>query len=121
MAIPISRERLLSPGNVISFVYTNWKGRKAKRTCVYHEMCLGRSLMPDNQDRPASDGKVEILLVGWDLDKQARRSYHVSGIEQGSVELISERSIETVQASEHECDPAQGRDVQTQKDTYHNG
>lgn len=115
MTIPISRERLLSPGNVISFVYTNWKGRKAKRTCIYHEICLGRSQMLD------SGGKVEILLVGWDLDKQARRSYHVSGIEQGSVELISERSIEMVQASEHGCDPAQGCGVQAQKDTYHNG
>lgn len=88
MPIEITRERRLLPGNVISFVYTNWKGRTARRMCSYQEMCLGVSQMPD------SEGKAEILLIGWDLDKQARRSYHVSGIQQGSVELVSERSIE---------------------------
>lgn len=74
-------ERDLLPGDVITFTYTNWKGRTAVRTVEYERMTVGTSQMPDS-----SPGDSELYLRGHDLDKQSARCFHVSGIHQGTVE-----------------------------------
>lgn len=82
--IHIKHHEKLLPGDEISFIYTNWKGRKARRFCIFNCMVIGRSQMTDNLE-------YDIFINGMDKDKSLIRSYHISGIEQGSVELISRK------------------------------
>lgn len=84
-------ERHLLPGDVIRFTYTNWKGRTAIRIVEYERMTVGNSQMPN-----AQPGALELYLRGYDLDKQADRCYHVSGIHQGTIEYASAHDISTM-------------------------
>lgn len=115
-------ERHLLPGDVIRFTYTNWKGRIAVRIVEYERMTVGNSQMPNTQP-----GSLELYLRGFDLDKQADRCYHVSGIHQGTIEYASAHFLGKLkqQASKLEplceCDPSQGCGVPSTTNEELNG
>lgn len=99
-------ERHLLPGDVIRFTYTNWKGRTATRTVKYERMTVGSSQMPNTQP-----GALELYLRGYDLDKEADRCFHVSGIHQGTIEYASAHFLGKLNQPtpvEHKCDPDKG-------------
>jgi len=87
--------RVLLPGDVLRFTYTNWKGRTAVRTIEYERMEIATLQISD----PSSLGRLELYLCGHDLDKQASRSYHVSGIHRGTVEYTSAHSLSKLEPS----------------------
>jgi hypothetical protein len=54
-------------------MYTNWKGETSKRHCIIESIGVGRTSWHNETD--------QWFLNGYDLDKQARRSYTIADIQ----------------------------------------
>lgn len=66
----------LKPGDVLSFVYVNWKGRCAERRMEFESVSVGCIYTPGGLRLEQND----LYLNGVDGDKKVRRSYHLTGI-----------------------------------------
>jgi hypothetical protein len=69
----------LIPGHRIKFRYENWKGVISERHLIIESLGFGRSEYHGET--------VQWFLNGFDLDKQARRSYAMVDIDTSSMEF----------------------------------
>ena len=64
------------PGHRITFMYTNWRGRRRQVTCIIEGFGFTY----------AGYHKGKWVMNGYDIDKQARRSYALDDIEVKTIE-----------------------------------
>lgn len=56
----------INKDDVISFNYTNWQGKKSRRTAIYIGVAYGTNEYHKRE---------KLIIRGFDLDKMAERTY----------------------------------------------